>query len=160
MTANSAEVIRFPVRPDNETGRIEVDYLSEPFLLFADAGLHVDPKSGIDRYGPRSYGTSLHPKNVRVGIIGTAELSETAQTWMARNAVGVAGDETNRSFPGFAPDRGFFSSLSFDDGWNATVSLDSREAGCARLLCCPGSDDTMKALVTDGSVTLRTADLN
>src|SRR6266498_313181 len=42
--------------------------------------------------------------------------------------------------------------------WRA--SLDSREAGCARLLCCPGSDDTMKALVTDGSVTLRTADLN
>jgi len=40
------------------------------------------------------------------------------------------------------------------------LSLDSREAGCARLLCCPGSDDTMKALVTDGSVTLRTADLN
>src|SRR6266540_5076151 len=40
------------------------------------------------------------------------------------------------------------------------ISLDSREAGCARLLCCPGSDDTMKALVTDGSVTLRTADLN
>src|SRR6266540_747931 len=42
----------------------------------------------------------------------------------------------------------------------STLSLDSREAGCARLLCCPGSDDTMKALVTDGSVTLRTADLN
>src|SRR6266498_1088649 len=42
----------------------------------------------------------------------------------------------------------------------AALSLDSREAGCARLLCCPGSDDTMKALVTDGSVTLRTADLN
>ncbi len=46
------------------------------------------------------------------------------------------------------------------DGFLATISLDSREAGCARLLCCPGSDDTMKALVTDGSVTLRTADLN
>src|SRR6266511_2654027 len=122
MTANSAEVIRFPVRPDREPGRIEVDYLTEPFLLFGEGGLHVDPKSGIDRYGPRSYGTSLHPRNVRVGIIGTAELSEIAQSWTARNAVGVAGDETNRSFPGFAPDRGFFSSLGFDDGWNATVS--------------------------------------
>src|SRR6266511_3270360 len=99
-----------------------VDDLTEPFLLFGEGGLHVDPKSGIDRYGPRSYGTSLHPRNVRVGIIGTAELSEIAQSWTARNAVGVAGDETNRSFPGFAPDRGFFSSLGFDDGWNATVS--------------------------------------
>ncbi len=122
MTTSSADVIRFPVRPDKGAGRIEMDYLSEPFLLFGDAGLHVDPKSGIDRYGPRSYGTSLHPRNVRVGIIGTAELSETAQSWMERNAVGVGGDETNRSFPGFAPDRGFFSSLAFNDGWNATVS--------------------------------------
>jgi len=41
---------------------------------------------------------------------------------MARNSLGVAGDETIRSFPGFAPDRGFFSSLGFDDGWNATIS--------------------------------------
>ncbi len=122
MTASSAEVIRFPVRPDKEAGRIEVDHLSEPFLLFAEGGLHVDPKSGTDRYGPRSYGTSLHPKSVRVGIIGTAELSETARSWIERNAVGVGGDETNRSFPGFAQDRGFFSSLGFDDGWNATIS--------------------------------------
>ncbi len=97
MTANSAEVIRFPVRPDHETGRIEVDYLSEPFLLFADAGLHVDPKSGIDRYGPRSYGTSLHPKNVRVGIIGTAELSETAQTWMGADPFQGPADQAARA---------------------------------------------------------------
>src|SRR6266511_3974947 len=105
MTASSAEVIRFPVRPDKEAGRIEVDHLSEPFLLFAEGGLHVDPKSGTDRYGPRSYGTSLHPKSVRVGIIGTAELSETARSWIERNAVGVGGDETNRSFPGFVQER-------------------------------------------------------
>jgi len=39
-------------------------------------------------------------------------------------------------------------------------SLDSREACCARLWCCPGSDNTMNALVTDGSVTPGTADLN
>jgi hypothetical protein len=122
MTASSAEVIGFPVRPEKETGRIQVDHLSEPFLLFAEGGLHVDPKSGIDRYGPRSYGTSQHPKSVRVGVIGTAELSETARSWIERNAVGVGGDETNRSFPGFAQDRGFFSSLAFDDGWNATIS--------------------------------------
>jgi len=42
---------------------------------------------------------------VRVGIIGTAELSETARSWIERNAVGVGGDETNRSFPGFVQER-------------------------------------------------------
>jgi hypothetical protein len=29
-------------------------YLPEPLLLFAEDGLHIDPKAGIARYGPRS----------------------------------------------------------------------------------------------------------
>src|SRR6266540_2870102 len=63
---------------------------------------------------------------------------------------------------GFRPERRVRAAIGRARGVDQRygVSLDSREAGCARLLCCPGSDDTMKALVTDGSVTLRTADLN
>jgi hypothetical protein len=122
MTRNSADVISFPGTSQGAMRQIDVEYLPEPFLAFADSGLHVDPKAGIDRYGPRSLGTALHPKNVRIGIVGSAELSATARSWLERNAIGVAGNETNRSFPGFAQDRGFFSSLSFDDGWDATLT--------------------------------------
>ncbi len=119
---NSAEVLHLPTSHRPDPSGIDIEYLAEPFLLFADDGLHVDPKSGIDRYGPRSYRTSLHPANVRVGIIGTAELVVAARSWIEGTAVGVRGDSKNRSFPGFAADRGFFSSLSFGDGWNATIS--------------------------------------
>jgi hypothetical protein len=119
---SSADIIHLPVDRRDGPPRIDVEYIPEPFLLFADGGLHVDPKSGIDRYGPRSYRTPTHPVNVRVGIIGTAELVEAAHSWIENTAVGVRGDPKNRSFPGFASDRGFFSSLSFGDGWNATVS--------------------------------------
>lgn len=120
--ANAAEVIRLPVPGNDGRAAIDIEHLPEPCLQFADDGLHVDPKSGIDRYGPRSYRTPLHPASVRIGIIGTPELVEAAHSWIENTAVGVRGDEKNRSFPGFATDRGFFSSLSFGDGWNATIS--------------------------------------
>jgi hypothetical protein len=125
---SSADVIHLPVAPRASNRVIDADYLPEPFLAFADSGLHVDPKSGIDRYGPRSYGTSMHPRNVRVGFVGPAELVHTARSWIERNAVGVPGNKTNRSFPGFAQDRGFFSSLAFGDEWDAIITQTEMEA--------------------------------
>jgi hypothetical protein len=122
MKTGSADVVPFPSSSAGEIRPIQAEYLPEPFLAFADSGLHVDPKSGIDRYGPYSFGSPQHPKNVRIGIVGSAELINTARSWLERNAIGVKGDKSNRSFPGFAQDRGFFSSLSFDEGWDALVS--------------------------------------
>ena len=119
---SSAEVIQLPGAQRNSPPSIDIEYLQEPFLVFGGDGLHVDPKSGIDRYGPNSYRTPLHPTSVRVGIVGTAELTEAAASWLANTAVGVRGDATNRSFPGFASDRGYFSTLTFGDGWNATIT--------------------------------------
>ena len=46
---------------------IRCEYLTEPLLTFAGEQLHVDPKAGIARYGPRSYGKGDHPGRVRVG---------------------------------------------------------------------------------------------
>ena len=102
--------------------RILCEYLSEPLLAFADEQLHVDPKAGIARYGPRSYGKGEHPARVRVGIIGTAESIATARTWLEANAEGVLGDEKNREFPGYQRDRGFYSELAFDDAGNETLT--------------------------------------
>jgi hypothetical protein len=103
----------------NPAAVITGTYFSEPLLLFADDGLHVDPRAGIARYGPRSWTASgRHPTRLRVGLIGSAETVEAAHTWMVERAEGVAGDEKNPEFPGWMPDRGFFSSLEFDDAWD------------------------------------------
>jgi hypothetical protein len=102
--------------------RIACEYLNEPLLAFAEEQLHVDPKAGIARYGPRSYGRGEHPTSVRVGFIGTAETVTTARTWLETNAEGVSGDEKNREFPGYRPDRGFCSALTFDDSCNETIT--------------------------------------
>ena len=94
-------------------------YLPEPLLLFAEDGLHVDPKAGIARYGPRSRTSAgPHPARLRVGFIGGAEQVDIARRWLTEQAKGVNGDEKNPEFPGWMPDRGFFSALEFADPWD------------------------------------------
>lgn len=98
---------------------ITSSYLIEPLLLFADDGLHVDPKAGIARYGPRSLTSAgRHPTRLRVGFIGAAERIAVARAWLTAQAEGVNGDAKNPEFPGWMPDRGFFSTLEFADSWN------------------------------------------
>lgn len=97
--------------------RIACQYLPEPLLIFGEDGFHVDPKAGIARYGPRSLNLTRHPSKVRVGVIGTAETIELACRWILQNAEGVLGDSKHPEFPGFQPDRGFFSSIQFGDEW-------------------------------------------
>jgi hypothetical protein len=98
---------------------IEAACFPEPLLLFAGDGLHVDPKAGIARHGPRSWTASgRHPTRLRVGFVGTPELVEAARSWMGDRAEGISGDEKNPEFPGWMPDRGFFSALEWDDAWD------------------------------------------
>lgn len=108
---------------------IECRYLPEPLLVFGDGGHHVSPKSGIARYGPLSLSPlDRHPASVRVGIIGSSETIEKAQHWLEDNASGVPGDERHPEFPGCDSDRGFFSSLKFDDHWMAQITQSELEA--------------------------------
>jgi hypothetical protein len=100
---------------------MSASYLTEPLLRFAHEGLHENPKSGIARYGPLSYSSarmSVHPDQVRVGLIGTAETAEACTRWLQMIGKGVAGDARNPEFPGFEANRGFYSELRFSPNWN------------------------------------------
>ncbi len=97
---------------------ISCHYMPEPLLLFSENGLHIDPKSGIARFGPRSYGmTRRHPRTVRVGMIGTADTADKAQAWLMDSANGVHGNTKHPEFPGYKRDRGYFSELEFEEAW-------------------------------------------
>jgi len=101
---------------------IRCQYLGEPDLEFADGRLHVDPKLGISRFGPKSYSPRKHhPSNIRVGFIGSGETIAATRDWMTKTAKGIVGDEKHPEFPGFMADRGFFSQLEFDNDWNGQV---------------------------------------
>jgi hypothetical protein len=59
---------------------IRCQYLGEPGLEFADGRIHVDPKLGISRFGPKSYSPRKHhPSNIRVGVIGSGETIGTTR---------------------------------------------------------------------------------
>ncbi len=98
--------------------KISCQYLEEPQLCFADGQQHIDPKSGISNFGPKSYSPrKRHPSQVRVGFIGSAETIEATKQWMEKSAEGVLGDSKHPNFPGFKKEQGFFSELVFDDDW-------------------------------------------
>lgn len=110
---------------------IDCSYLPEPLLRFGDDGLHVDPKAGIARFGPRSFSSirdhPRHPKIINVGFVGTAATIDTARNWLETCAQGVIGNEKHPEFPGFLEDRGFFSRLEFGDSDKGQVTQSELE---------------------------------
>jgi hypothetical protein len=104
------------------TAELQASWLGEPLLRFADDGLHVDPRTGLARYGPRSLGTPRHRAQLRVGIIGTAEARDQAQQWLTDAARGVPGDETNPRFIGSSDGVGFQTVLAFNDSWTGIIT--------------------------------------
>ena len=89
--------------------------MDEPALLFAEDNEHVDPKTGIPLYGPRSLGTRRHKREVHVGFIGTSESVDLARRYYDQASYGVDGDDDHAPFPGCRADRGFRCDLVYDN---------------------------------------------
>lgn len=105
---------------------LEARFLTEPLLGFANGGLHVDPKEGLARFGPRSWSPKRrHPDVVRVGFVGSANSVERAMQWLRVAGEGVRGEGPHLSFPGCAEDRGFYTRLDIAD--DRTQVLSQRE---------------------------------
>lgn len=94
--------------------RLSADWIEEPSLRFANDHGHVDPKTGIPLYGPRSLGTFRHKREVHVGVIGTSESADFARRYYEQASGGVDGDDAHTPFPGYRADRGFRCDLVFD----------------------------------------------
>ena len=113
-TQGSAAFIEPPI--------LRVDYVHEPLLEFADGRRHVDPKTGIIRFGPKSLrpGTK-HPSRIRVGFVGTPDTIQKSGDWIERASAGVRGAPERLEFPGFRGDRGFYSEIEMSGAWNAPI---------------------------------------
>lgn len=109
-------------RPFLKTPRFTASYLPEPLLEFAGGRRHVDPKTGIIRFGPKSLSSqNRHPARIRTGFIGTAETIEKAGSWIEKTSNGVRGAPERLEFPGFRADRGFFAEVEQSPDWNAPI---------------------------------------
>jgi len=105
---------------------LEARLVTEPLLAFANGGLHVDPKEGLARFGPRSWSPKRrHPDVVRVGFVGSANSVERAMQWLRVAGEGVRGEGPHLSFPGCAEDRGYYTRLDIAD--DRTQVLSQRE---------------------------------
>jgi len=101
---------------------LSAEYVPEPLLEFADGRQHVDPKTGISRFGPKSWRPgNRHPTNIRTGFIGTAQTIAKAGAWIETASSGVRGEVERLEFPGFRKDRGFHCELELSSDWNAPL---------------------------------------
>lgn len=105
---------------------MKAEFLEEPELEFG-TGTHVDIRYGIRTFGPLDRGTTTAPREIRVGLIGTAETVEGVQKWLTTCRSGIAAKATRLvnlfpPFPGFSEDSCFNSELNFHDRWTGRIS--------------------------------------
>lgn len=93
---------------------LQSQWFDEPELRFAEHNFHVDPKIGINLFGPRSYGTERHRAEVHFGFIGTGETIEAAAGFYEKCSRGVEGDTEHEPFPGCNKEVGLRLDLRID----------------------------------------------
>ena len=84
----------------------EPQLLCEPELEFAAGGRHLDVRFGLLNYGPLDRDSLRARREIKVGMIGTAETIEGLQRWLGKCAAGVDAKESRQPnlfprFPGF-----------------------------------------------------------
>jgi hypothetical protein len=93
---------------------LQTQWFDEPELWFAENNLNVDPKVGMNLFGPRSYGTDRHRAEVHFGFIGTGESIEAAAGFYEKCSKGVEGDTEHEPFPGCDKEVGLRLDLKID----------------------------------------------
>ncbi len=86
---------------------LKASWLEEPRLAFSGGRLHENPKIGIPLYGPRSYGTPRHKKEVHIGFIGEGDSIQKVQDYIGACCGGVDGESYHYAFPGCTEELGF-----------------------------------------------------
>lgn len=105
---------------------MKLEHLTEPLLEFG-TGQHVDVRFGLAQLWPRDREMGTAPRDIRVGLVGTAETSESVRQWLEDCAEGVAPKTTRLvnlfpAFPGFNQDSCFGARLVLDDRWTANIT--------------------------------------
>jgi hypothetical protein len=98
---------------------MKIDLIPEPELEFG-AGRHIDIRFGLRNYGPLDFESELAPREIPIGIVGTAQTVEGVREWLERCSDGVEAKPSPQpylfpAFPRFDEESGFRSSLVFTD---------------------------------------------
>lgn len=112
---------------------MNLSILEEPELEFGGGGRHVDIRFGIKDHGPFDLQAPKAPKEVRIGLIGTAETVEGTSRWIEKCSHGIAQKESRQPnlFPAFPPvtsTSSFCSEFSTDPTRTRILSSSAIEA--------------------------------
>jgi hypothetical protein len=115
---------------------MNLSFIEEPELEFG-AGRHIDIRFGIMNYGPLDFESTLAPKQINLGIIGTRETVEGTREWFERCRTEIKAKQSRQPnlfprFPGFSSQTGFQSTLVIDDKLCRDISK-SDIAGLGKL---------------------------
>ena len=81
---------------------MQLSFLGEPELEFG-SGKHIDIRFGLRDYGPLDVSSSLAPKTIVAGLVGTPETTEGVSQWLLKCQGGIAAKSSKqpRLFPEF-----------------------------------------------------------
>lgn len=105
---------------------MKASLLTEPELEFGGLGRHIDIKFGLMDHGPFDYDSSVAPREIKVGLIGTTETIEGVMAWFERCRHEIPAKKSRQPhlfprFPGFNLDCGFRSTLVTEARLQRTV---------------------------------------
>jgi len=98
------------------------EHFEEPSLEFGSGRLHIDQRTGISLFGPRSIDQARHPEIIKIGMVGSGKSIESARKWVSSCLDGVEGDAEHLRFPGFTDELGFYSKPNLDGGWTEVLT--------------------------------------
>ena len=104
---------------------MKIDFLPEPELELG-LGRHIDIRFGLMNYGPADFASSLAPKNIKLGMVGTTQTLEGVCTWFEHCRSEIPAKQSRQpylfpKFPGFNLDGGFRSELVLDSQLQRTI---------------------------------------
>lgn len=111
--------------------------LQEPELIFGK-GNHVDPKTGINLYGPYDL-NQLRPKQIRVGFVGRQDSIRLATSWVNNGKNRVESKQTASGsyyepFPGFNSEVGFYTEIEYDESMCRAIKPEEIEVAVNEAL--------------------------
>jgi hypothetical protein len=100
-------------------------FIHEPELEFG-TGSHVDIRFGLMDHGPPDRFSSLAPKDIKLGVVGTPETVEGVNKWLEKCKQGVAAKTSNHPnlfprFPGYGADTNLSADLLLDSQLTKTI---------------------------------------
>ncbi len=100
--------------------------IDEPKLSFSKNGKHEDPKEGIRTFGPYSFSTTTHLKEIKIGFIGTGETIKLSHEWCKKCSMLIQAKE-NDSLPKLFQDFSGFKELFksdfvFNEHWDRQIN--------------------------------------